>query len=123
MRECSWKWCFNLIEETPRRAKAKNVFCDPKCKNKFYVDKRRKEVKRKSIEYLGGKCVRCGFIGHQAAMVPHHTNPLEKEYGISYGGHTRSWDRVRVELDKCILLCANCHLIVHATNEKEYFHV
>lgn len=68
--------------------------------------------KQKAIEYLGGKCAHCGNKFPPAAYDFHHTNPSEKEGSLSkilwY-----SWDRIQIELDKCILLCANCHRIEH----------
>jgi hypothetical protein len=42
----------------------------------------------------------------------HHTDPEQKEYGI--GGYTCcSSGKLRDEIDKCILLCSNCHAEVH----------
>lgn len=46
----------------------------------------------------------------------HHRDPLDKAGGMTSGEHLlgRSWERARRELDKCVLLCANCHRIRHA---------
>ena len=44
----------------------------------------------------------------------HHLDAKTKEFGISLDGITRSWDRVLKELDKCVLVCSNCHREVHA---------
>jgi hypothetical protein len=42
----------------------------------------------------------------------HHINPEEKSYDIkSLMG--RKWETVRSEIDKCILLCSNCHREEH----------
>ena len=62
-----------------------------------------------SIEYKGGKCQICGYNRHQGALELHHLNSKTKEFGISDKGYTRSWEKVRAELDKCVLVCANCH--------------
>lgn len=44
----------------------------------------------------------------------HHVDPTKKEFGIGAGGVTRAWSKVLVELDKCVLLCKNCHGEVHS---------
>jgi hypothetical protein len=47
------------------------------------------------------------------ALEFHHLESLQKDFGISSKGYTRSWVKIREELDKCVLLCANCHREVH----------
>jgi 5-methylcytosine-specific restriction endonuclease McrA len=73
------------------------------------VAKRRRKVKAMSIEYKGGQCQTCGYKKYQGALELHHRNPKDKSFGIGDKGYTRSWEKVKAELDKCILLCANCH--------------
>lgn len=73
----------------------------------------RQRQKRKVIEYLGGACILCGYDTTPRSMEVHHVNPKEKSFGISSGGNTRAWDKVVDELDKCVLLCSNCHGEVH----------
>ncbi len=73
------------------------------------VTKRRRKIKTMSIEYKGGKCQICGYKKYQGALELHHIKSSEKEFGIGDKGYTRSWEKVKAELDKCILLCANCH--------------
>ena len=41
-------------------------------------------------------------------------HPNKKDFGIGQKGFTRSWEKVKEELDKCILVCANCHREIHA---------
>ncbi len=72
------------------------------------VAKRRRKLKTLAIEYKGGKCQICGYKKFQGALDLHHVNGA-KEFGIADKGYTRSWEKVRAELDKCILVCANCH--------------
>ena len=62
-----------------------------------------------AIEYKGGKCQVCGYNKYQGALELHHLKKEDKEFGIGDKGYTRSWEKVKTELDKCILLCANCH--------------
>ncbi|MDQ5950410.1 MAG: hypothetical protein QG585_352 [Patescibacteria group bacterium] len=73
------------------------------------VKKRRHKIKLMSIEYKGGKCKLCGYCKFAGALELHHINSEEKSFGIAAKGYTRSWEKVKEELDKCILLCANCH--------------
>ncbi|OHA47859.1 MAG: hypothetical protein A2806_02350 [Candidatus Terrybacteria bacterium RIFCSPHIGHO2_01_FULL_48_17] len=81
--------------------------------NKQAVAKRRRKLKLLAIEYLGGKCLACGYTRCAAAFDIHHRNPQKKEFGLSTKGLTRSWARIKNELEKCILLCANCHREIH----------
>lgn len=49
------------------------------------------------------------------ALEFHHLASARKDFGISSKGYTRSWKKIQEELDKCILLCANCHREAHST--------
>ena len=77
------------------------------------VRKRRIKLRRMAREYKGGKCEICGYFKCQRALSFHHINPKEKSFGVSEKGLTRSWDIIRKEIDKCILICANCHMEIH----------
>lgn len=63
--------------------------------------------------YKGSKCTICGYNKCQRALSFHHLNPKKKDFGLSVKGLTRSEDKVKKEIDKCVLLCANCHMEVH----------
>ncbi|OGG79849.1 hypothetical protein A3J11_01975 [Candidatus Kaiserbacteria bacterium RIFCSPLOWO2_02_FULL_55_12] len=78
------------------------------------VAKRRRKIKSMAIEYKGGKCQLCGYSKYQGAFDLHHLDPKRKDFGISDKGYTRSWKKVKEELDKCILVCATCHREVEA---------
>jgi 5-methylcytosine-specific restriction endonuclease McrA len=73
------------------------------------VAKRRRKIKEMAIVYKGGKCQICGYRKFQGALDLHHLDPKTKNFAIGDKGYTRSWEKVRAELDKCVLLCANCH--------------
>ena len=73
------------------------------------VAKRRRKIKLMAIEYKGGKCQICNYNKYPGGLYLHHLNPKTKSFGIADKGYTRSWEIVRAELDKCILVCANCH--------------
>lgn len=81
---------------------------------KAAVIKRRKSLRKRAVEYMGGKCQICGYNRCISAMDFHHRKAEEKGFGISAFGITRSWDKILNELQKCVLLCANCHREVHA---------
>ena len=79
------------------------------------VKKRRKKIRQRAIDYLGGQCSQCSYDRCGEALEFHHLESSEKDFGISNQGYTRSWKRVEEELKKCMLLCANCHREVHAS--------
>lgn len=66
-----------------------------------------------AIEHGGGCCQICGYEKSVRALTFHHRNPEEKDFGVSDKGITRSWAKTKKEIEKCVLLCANCHAEVH----------
>lgn len=72
---------------------------------------RRCRTKLLAIKLLGGKCVRCGWKGHPATFDFHHVGG--KDFAIGSAAH-KSWAVVWKELQKCELLCANCHRVEHS---------
>lgn len=100
-----------------KKAKNSNVL-QTYCKicNNNDVKKRAKEIKLKMLEYKGNKCVDCKLhINNTKACVFdfHHLNPLEKD--INYDIiRWKNWKLITKELDKCIILCSNCHRIRHS---------
>ena len=91
----------------------KRTYTDRREYLKFAVAKRRKVLLEKAIVLKGGSCQICGYSKSQRALCFHHIDPAIKSFGISAKGITRAWHKVRAELDKCILLCSNCHAEVH----------
>ena len=78
------------------------------------VTKQRRVNKLKGISYKGGECSKCGYKKCADALDFHHIDPETKEFGLS-GGSIKSWEKQKTELDKCILVCANCHREIHST--------
>mgnify|MGYP003402983197 CR=1 FL=1 len=76
----------------------------------------RKRVKLKLIEYKGGKCERCNYNRCERALEFHHLDPSKKDFTIS--GKSWSYERLKIEVDKCILVCSNCHNEIHYELEK-----
>lgn len=58
-------------------------------------------------------CVLCGYDKHTAALEFHHLDPGEKDIMVSRMT-TYSKDKIRAELEKCVVLCSNCHRIEHS---------
>ena len=77
------------------------------------VSRRRKKLREMARDYKGGKCAVCGYNRCQRALSFHHINPKKKNFDLSSRGLTRSWERIKKEIDKCVLICANCHMEVH----------
>ncbi len=83
-----------------------------KIRNYQKVKNFRQKLKEKAIEYKGGCCGKCGYDRCDSALEFHHLDPKEKDFAIgSYS--VLSWEKVKVELDKCIMVCANCHREIH----------
>lgn len=82
-------------------------------KRSIAVTKSRRMQRIKAIEYKGGKCERCGYNKCISAFEFHHIDGQDKDFTLG-SGNTRGWDIVRKELDKCIMLCANCHREEHS---------
>ena len=98
-----------------------------KCKKCMYDSSKNYlyELKIKCILYKGGKCERCGYDKCVRSMHFHHVDPSLKEFSISDRNPntnkkgTKKWESVRSELNKCILLCSNCHFEIHEELDKK----
>lgn len=71
----------------------------------------RTRTKDKAVAYKGGKCCRCGYDRCVRALDFHHVDPSKKDFAVSRV--SKSWAVIKAELDKCILLCSNCHREFH----------
>lgn len=78
------------------------------------VAARRRKVKEILVRETGGGCLICGYDRALGALHFHHVDPATKEFGIAQRGVTRSLERARAEVRKCVLLCSNCHAEVEA---------
>lgn len=72
----------------------------------------RQAMKKAGVRIKGGKCEICGYNKNIAALCFHHLDPTKKESQLS-SGNTQSWEKYKNELEKCQLLCNNCHAEVH----------
>ncbi len=74
----------------------------------------RKLIKQWALDYKGNKCKYCGYDKCIEALEFHHINPDEKDFSISDRNIKLDWEEIKKELDKCVLVCSNCHREIHA---------
>ena len=101
LRHCNVKRV--LLSDEERRAN-----------NYFRVKHSRKIMKERSVEHKGGKCEICNYSKCIQALEFHHKNPNKKEFSLSQTRMYSSWNKIKKELNKCILVCANCHREIHS---------
>lgn len=88
-----------------------------------YTNTRRYKIKIKMIEYKGGKCQKCTDGNLDISCYDfHHMDPSKKEFNLSGLNSAKiNWDKVKKELDKCLLLCSNCHRTEHSNYKSKKF--
>ena len=101
----------DLSEFYKRKDSSPGSWCK-QCMNNQAVVRQRKH-KKIAVQYKGGSCLACGFSRYAGALDFHHLDPKRKDTGIAKLARSPLTDKVRQELDKCVLLCANCHRMVH----------
>lgn len=96
----------------------------PRIKKYANEKEARKENKKKSYKlrkefvenYKKDKCcLSCGYKKHTEILQFHHLK--EKEENIS-GMYKKSLERIKAEINKCVLLCPNCHSLLHSKRDK-----
>lgn len=97
-----------LIIDLNKRGPNKSKYCSKRCKLNHRVILVRRRIKIRSVVYLGGKCYFCGYSKCLRALHFHHRDPKQKKFGIA-NPNIKAWKTIQEELDKCDLLCANCH--------------
>jgi len=94
-------------------------FCSTICKNRHhqsYEAQKRRGLARKLelVEMAGGQCIVCGYSKNLAALTFHHTDTDQKDFKLDMRSMAnRSLEPVLAELEKCILVCHNCHAELH----------
>lgn len=72
----------------------------------------RRKTKERLVKYKGGKCEVCSYDKCLNALEFHHLSSNEKDFQIS--GKSLSFEKLKKEVDKCVLVCSNCHKEIHA---------
>lgn len=133
MKKLKCAKCERVLPETefhknPSRATGHKAYCKECCNQKARehwqahpkyrggkIMKNAKHVrsnKIRAVEYMGGECGICGEAYPACVFDFHHIEPDKKEIKLARLLKF-SWAKVMTELDKCIMLCANCHRLVH----------
>jgi 5-methylcytosine-specific restriction endonuclease McrA len=99
-----------FYRRSSRDGKNLSGYCK-ECTNQTTVE-RQKATKLKAVAFMGGACQKCGYSAYAGALEFHHTNPAKKDFQIGAKG-TRSFESIKKELLKCVLLCSNCHKEEH----------
>lgn len=87
-------------------------YCKP-CHGIWTRDRYRK-FKLQCLEYFGrSSCQICGYDKYIGSLDFHHIDDMSKDFAISDRRKMAFDDTIRDELDKCALLCSNCHGEVH----------
>lgn len=84
--------------------------------NNVYKNQKTRGIARKLdfVKMKGGCCESCGYKKNLAALAFHHNEPSEKEIKLDMRTISNLKKEILlIELDKCKLLCANCHLELH----------
>lgn len=116
-KPCKWSSSFTQTGVPEYKTKCNQCTL---AKSKENAKKRRKEItqqrlhakyeiKKKCINYLGGKCMVCGYMKCIRALTFHHVDPNNKVSDICRL-FDRRWELLESELKKCQLLCFNCHM-------------
>jgi 5-methylcytosine-specific restriction endonuclease McrA len=74
---------------------------------------RQQRLKQAAVDYKGGRCSHCGYSRYIGSLEFHHIDPLRKDFNLA-AAHCTTFEKIKSELDKCIILCANCHREEHA---------
>jgi hypothetical protein len=100
-----------------KRGKEQASYCKD-CQN-LAITERRRKLKEQCIEYLGRSCKLCGYDKYSGALDFHHKDPTQKDFNFAKFRRYKFMDKLRKELDKCILLCSSCHREVHGNLHAE----
>ena len=81
-----------------------------------YIEKARlfKHDRKEKVDKIKSS-VGCKFcFEKEACCLDFHHPSDNKEFGLGSCGKNLSWERVQKEIDKCVVVCRNCHAKIHA---------
>jgi len=74
----------------------------------------RRLLKKKIVDSKGNKCCICNKSYPYGVYDLHHLDPNEKDFNFGDKTSTVKVETVMKEAEKCILVCANCHRMIHS---------
>jgi hypothetical protein len=96
---------------TRRNKEGSSVYCKPCTSNQ--TSERQRKLKELAVNYKGGCCIKCGYNKYNGALEFHHLDPSKKDFTIAHLNLHAFNEKIKKELDKCILVCSNCHREIH----------
>ena len=109
--EGSSRKCSNCGETDEAKFYGRKRFLCSKCHN-VDVIRHGKDIRLKAIQHLGGACSKCGYQRYCGALDIHHVDASRKDTNFR-NMRGWSWPRVLLEIERCVLLCKNCHAELH----------
>lgn len=114
------KTCLNCQTKFDQNS-PRQKFCTESCRtannyNSWSNSRKKRGIQRKQklIDISGGGCTKCGYNKCFRALTFHHINPNDKKFTLDQSNlYKYSWNKIYQEFQKCILLCQNCHAILH----------
>ena len=113
------EWC-QLLDKVldERKEELRKVFLKASVKRKaknILTAKAKKKKKEQINQYkMTIGCAHCGYKDNPDILHFHHLDPSTKIANVSrMVGKNHSMEKIKQEMDKCILLCITCHHKVH----------
>ncbi len=106
-RRCAW--CGHWFQPSCKHA----FSCGRRCARRLSLTRKRHALKQRMVSYKGGCCQCCGYMTCIAALEFHHRRRGAKDLTVRIVGAWAWSAKLRRELDKCDLVCANCHREIH----------
>ena len=118
-KNCNCELTGRQVKYCSRKCKASRnyIFNNIKNENNILAYNRKLQL----IEIKGGCCKNCGYNRCLRSLSFHHRDKSLKKFTIS--SHAllgKSWDKLLLELDKCDILCLNCHHELHSFEDNTY---
>lgn len=93
-------------------------YSDNRRRRQDYANQKNRSRKKEVVDYFGDKCHDCEQTYPQYVYQFHHLDPTQKDVNPSKA-LTMLPEKMWAELNKCVMLCANCHMIRHHGEGKE----